>query len=67
MHDYATKIYENLKELCKYSDGMSVDDDILRKRIMSRGFTEEEMNDTLQKYLDLNLIMKEGKTITLIE
>jgi hypothetical protein len=40
MHDYATKIYEILKELCKYSDGMSVEDDILRKRIMSRGFTE---------------------------
>lgn len=67
MQDYTTKIYEILKELCKYSDGMSVDEDILKKRIVTRGYTEEEMAETLQKYLDLNLIMKDRKMVTLVE
>ena len=46
---------------------MSLDEDTLRKRILARGFTEEEMRDTLQKYLELNLIMRSGNMVTLVE
>jgi len=67
MQDYISKINEILRELCKYSDGMSVDEDILRKRVFSRGFTEQELNETIAQYLNLNLIMKQGKTITIVE
>ena len=48
-------------------DGMSLDEDTLRKRILARGFTEEEMRDTLQKCLELNLIMRSGNMVTLVE
>jgi hypothetical protein len=67
MHDHVSRIYELLKELCKYSDGMSIDEDILKKRVLARGYSEEDLNDTVQNYLNLNLIMKEGRMITLIE
>ena len=43
---------------------MSLDEDTLRKRILARGFTEEEMRDTLQKCLELNLIMRSGNIVT---
>jgi hypothetical protein len=44
-----------------------VEFDKLRKRIMARGFTEDELNETLANYLQLNLIMREDNVITLIE
>jgi hypothetical protein len=67
MHDYASQIFEVLREMCKYADGMSVDYGVLRKRILAKGFTEEELNDTLENYLRMNVIMREDTMLTLIE
>lgn len=67
MHDYPSKIFEIIKDQCKYSGGLSVEFDKLRKRIMARGFKEDELNETLANYLQLNLIMREDNVITLIE
>ena len=35
--------------------------------MIARGYNEGQMLDTLQKYIDLNLIMKDEETITLLE
>lgn len=67
MHDYTSQIYEVLKEMCRYSQGLSVDYSVLKKRIMAKGFTEEELADTIQNYLRMNVIMREDSVITLIE
>ena len=67
MHDYTSQIYEVLKEMCRYSQGLSVDYSVLKKRIMAKGFTEEELADTIQNYLRMNVIMREDRVITLIE
>ena len=67
MHDYTSQIYEVLREMCKYSQGMSVDYSVLKKRITAKGFTEEELADTIQNYLRMNVIMREDSVITLIE
>jgi hypothetical protein len=67
MHDYQSRIFEMLKEMCKYDDGLSVDFSLLKKRILQKGFTEEELVDTVQSYLNMNVIMREDNTITLIE
>lgn len=40
MHDYMSSIFEILKEMCKYADGLSVDLGVLKKRITTKGFTE---------------------------
>lgn len=39
MHDYRSRIFEILKEMCKYVEGLSVDYALLRKRILQKGFT----------------------------
>ena len=39
MHDYKSQIYEVLKDMCKYSDGLSVEYTVLKKRILNKGFT----------------------------
>lgn len=67
VHDYPSKIFEIIKDQCKYSGSLSVEFEKLRKRVLIRGFTEEELNDTLSNYLGLNLIMREDNVITLIE
>ena len=67
MHDYTSQIFEVMKEMCKYSDGLSVDYQVLKKRILAKGFTEEELGDTIQNYLRMNVIMREDNVITLIE
>ncbi|CAM6001738.1 unnamed protein product [Sphagnum balticum] len=38
--DSTTAVYEMIKEMCKYSESSSVDTDILRKRVLTRGYTE---------------------------
>jgi len=35
--------------------------------VLAAGYNEDQMEDTLQKYIDLNLIMQDEKTITLLE
>ena len=50
MHDYMSKIFEMLKDQCEYSDNKSVELDILRRRVLARGYTETELGDTLQDY-----------------
>lgn len=67
MHDYRSRIFEILKEMCKYVDGLSVDYSLLKKRILQKGFTEEELDDTVDNYLKMNVIMREENMLTLIE
>jgi hypothetical protein len=67
MHDYTSQIFDVLKEMCKYADGMSVDYNILKKRILAKGYTEEELNDTIDNYLRMNVIMREDAILTLID
>lgn len=67
MHDYQSRIFEILKEMSRYVDGLSVDYEMVKRRIIQKGFTEEELNDTLQSYLNMNVIMREENMITLIE
>ena len=44
-----------------------MDIDLLRKRAMSRGFTENEITDTIENYLNLNLIMVGDNQIVLVD
>ena len=67
MHDYASQIFDVLKDMCKYADGLSVDYNVLKKRILSKGFTEEELVETVESYLRMNVIMREDTMLTLIE
>lgn len=67
MHDYVSQIFEMLKEMCKYADGLSVDYTVLKKRIVAKGFTEDQLNDTIENYLRMNIIMREDSLLTLIE
>lgn len=67
MHDFTSQIYEVLKEMCRYADGMSVDYNVLKKRILAKGFTEEELVDTIDNYLRMNVIMREDTMLTLID
>lgn len=66
MHDYPSKIFELIKDQCKYSDTLSIDYELLRKQILMRGFTETELEETIATYLNINLIMRTGNTITLV-
>jgi len=38
-HDYPSKIFEIIKDMCGYSTSRNVDMDLLKKRGLSRGFT----------------------------
>ena len=67
MHDYTSDIFTMLREMCKYSEGMSVDYLVLKKRVVARGYTESELGDTIQNYLRMNVLMREDNIITLIE
>ena len=67
MHDFTSQIYEVLKEMCRYADGMSVDYNVLKKLILAKGFTEEELVDTIDNYLRMNVIMREDTMLTLID
>lgn len=67
MYDFTSQIFEVLKEMCKYADGMSVDYNVLKKRIVAKGYTEEELNQTIENYLRMNVIMREDSMLTLID
>lgn len=67
MHDYQSRIFEIYKEMSKYYDGLTVDYYLLKKRILQKGFTDEELDETLRSYINMNVIMREGNMITLIE
>ena len=67
LHDYQSRIYGMLRELSKYLEGPSVDYEQLRRKVINKGHTEDELNETLQKYLDMNVIMREDNVITIIE
>lgn len=67
MHDYTSQIFDIIKDLCKYTTELSVDLDTLRRRILARGYTEDQLGDTLRSYLSLNLIMQEENMVTLID
>jgi len=58
VHDYPSKIFEFIKDQCKYFKQMSIDYESLRKKIMLKGYSEEELSDTLKHYMELNLIMQ---------
>ena len=67
MHDYISSIFELIRDLCKYTTELSIDFDTLKKRTLSRGYTEEQLNETVDNYLSLNLLMCENNVITLID
>lgn len=67
MHDYISNIFEMIRDLCKYTSELSVDLDTLKKRVITRGYTEDQLNETISNYISLNLLMNEGKTVTLID
>jgi hypothetical protein len=67
MHDYISRIFEFIRDQCKYTTELSVGFDALKTRILSRGFTEEQLNETVDNYLSLNLLMFENNVITLID
>lgn len=56
-----------LRDLNKYLDGASVDYEQLKRKVISKGYNEDELGETLQKYLDMNVIMREDNLITIIE
>ena len=39
MHDFTSNIYEMLKDMCKYSEGLSVDYQTLKKRVLAKGYS----------------------------
>jgi hypothetical protein len=52
--------------MCSYLESSrSVEVAQLLKRVLLKGFREDELDDTLQKYLHINVIMREGSRITL--
>jgi hypothetical protein len=67
MHDLTSQIFEIIKSLCRYTTELSIDFDTLKRRVLSRGFAEKDLEDTLANYLNLNLIMREENVITLID
>lgn len=56
-----------IRDLCKYSPELSVSYQALKTRVLSRGFTEGQLTETLDNYLSLNLLMSQGDVITLID
>jgi hypothetical protein len=67
MHDFISNIFEIVRDLCKYSPELSVGYQALKTRVISRGFSEEQLNETLDNYLSLNLLMSQNDVITLID
>lgn len=67
MHDYVSRIFEMIRDLCKYSPELSVNYQALKTRVLSKGFSEQNLTDTLENYLSLNLLMSQGDVITLID
>jgi hypothetical protein len=61
MHDYTSEIFSILKEMCNYSSSKSVNHQQFLKRVLLNGFNEDQMDDTLDKYVGLNVIMKDSK------
>ena len=57
--DYMTAIFDIIKDRCNYSDEKAEDFDIIRNRVFLRGYKEEELNNTLEIYENLNVIMME--------
>ena len=66
MHDYKSRIFEILSEQCKYSDSMSVEREILLKRVLARGYSEAEMDETIEEYIKNDVIMVHRNTIICI-
>lgn len=52
--------------MCNYSGSKSVSYQQLLKRVLLSGFKEDQMGDTIDKYVGLNVIMMDSKEITLV-
>ena len=67
IHNEVSIIFDILKEHCKYKSDLSVDYNLLRKKIMSKGFSEDKLEETINSYLNMNVLMRDGDRITLVE
>lgn len=45
--DYMSAIFEIIKDRCNYSEGKAEDLDVIRNRVLLRGYNEVELNKTL--------------------
>lgn len=65
--DFMSAIFEIIKDRCNYNDGNVEDFDVIRNRVISRGYNDKELEITLGNYEKLNVIMKEdGNRIRLL-
>lgn len=39
MHDINSRIFEIIRDLCKYNDGLSVDMETLKRRVIGKGWS----------------------------
>lgn len=64
--DFMSTIFDIIKDKCKYNNERVEEISVIEKRVLSRGYSEEEFRLTLKNYENLGVIMVEGDRVHLI-
>lgn len=62
-----TSVFNICKDMCIYSTSKSVDYDMLLRAVLARGYSEEILDLMLKNYSNLNVLMKQDNTITVMD
>ena len=66
--DYKSSIYQIIVDLCKKQQDKYATLDSILKKIRQKGFKENQLNNTLEEYVKLNILYVDGdkKGVTLL-
>ena len=66
--DAKSQIYNIVSELCKNDRNKTVKIDVIRKKIRARNFTDKQLENMLQEYVNLSILyVDENRTeVTLL-
>jgi hypothetical protein len=66
--DDLSAIFSMIKDLCNYKEDGIIELDVLKKRVMARGFTVDALESTINHYERLDVLMRNSSnTIRIIK
>ena len=65
--DEKVLIWRIIKELCAYNKSRSIDMSSLKARILANGYSEQALEDTIKEYEFLEVLMRAGNEIRVIQ
>jgi DNA replicative helicase MCM subunit Mcm2 (Cdc46/Mcm family) len=64
--DSTSVIFDIIKSMCKYNENCQADYELVEKRVLARGFTQDQFETTLKSYESNNVLMHLNNRIMIV-